>query len=127
MLEYFKNKFCTVFTTPINRNFKEENPGTYPKQIFTYFAGMVEDVSPEGIMLTQFNTGLKTFLFKSHIVGIAEEQMLDPDDPQHKEIIEKFKQESNTAQELMKKADAETIQPDALSNISNYFKNKYAN
>jgi len=84
-LNHFIGKVCTVFTSPINRNYKEE-------QLHNYFLGVVESVDSEGISLGQLTGNLKTFLFFPHIVGIAEEEVLNPDDPQDAETIGKLKE-----------------------------------
>jgi len=73
--EYFKGKVCTVFTTSINRNFKDENPTDYPKQLYNYFVGFIEDIDESGILIRQAATGLKTYLFMHNMVAIAEEQV----------------------------------------------------
>jgi hypothetical protein len=81
-LNYFVGRICTVFTTPINRNFKEENPATYPQQLVVYFTGVVDAVDDTGITLSQLDNGLKSYFFRSHIIGIAEEEVLDPSKPE---------------------------------------------
>lgn len=73
-LEYFINKPCTVFTSPTNRNFKEENPQTFPAQVLAYFTGFIESIDDIGIMLRGVNNK-KTFLFMHNVVGIAEEEV----------------------------------------------------
>lgn len=88
-VEYFIGKVCTIFTTPINRNYKEENPTSYPQQLYTYFTGVVDGIDNNGIFLTQLQTGLKSFFIWNHVIGIAEEEVLDPKNPKDAEIIEK--------------------------------------
>jgi hypothetical protein len=73
--QYFVGRPCTVFTTPINRNFKEENPRAYPGQLLAYFTGFVESVDATGVMLNQFNDTKKTFVFFNNIVAISEESL----------------------------------------------------
>jgi len=81
-LQYFVGKFCTILTTPINRDFKEENPASFPKSVFHYFLGFVESIQPEYIIVSQPATGLKTVFFRSNIVGLAEEEVLDEPPPE---------------------------------------------
>ena len=88
-LNYFIGKVCTIFTVPINREYQKENPGTYPQQLYTYFVGVVESINEYGIMLKQLQSKNKSFYFVSHIIGIAEEEVLDPEN--NAEEIEKIK------------------------------------
>jgi hypothetical protein len=97
-LKYFFGKVCTVFTVPINRDYHKENPKTYPQQLHAYFMGVVESIDQHGIMLTQLD-GKKSFFYHGAIVGIAEEEVLNPEDPANKEIME----EMNASKEVEKK------------------------
>jgi len=92
-LEYFIGKICTIFTVQTNRDFKSENPQTFPQPVFHYFVGRVLEVSPRGIMIEQWNSPkkLRTFFFTEHVVSISEEEILDPSDPRDKEIIDEYK------------------------------------
>lgn len=73
---YFQNKVCTIFTSQINRDFKTENPETYPKQLYVYFVGLINSIDNDGILLSQLNSNLKTFIYHNSIVGIAEEEVI---------------------------------------------------
>lgn len=73
---HFKDRICTVFTNQINRDFKTENPEMYPKQLYVYFVGLVVSIDNEGILLSQLNSSLKTFIYHNAIVGIAEEEII---------------------------------------------------
>lgn len=88
-------KPCTVFTTQINRNFKEESPKTYPSQVYCYFTGILQEINSDIIVLQQLITGLKTILFLQHVVGISEEQILYPDDPEDNKTINEIKQKQS--------------------------------
>jgi hypothetical protein len=92
-LEYFLGKICTVFTVPTNRDFKSENPQTFPQPVFHYFVGRVVEVNHRGICIEQWNNAkkLRTFFFLDHIVSISEEEILDPSNPKDREIIEEYK------------------------------------
>ena len=118
-LRYFVGKVCTVFTQPINRDFKTENPQTYPQQLYFYFVGFVESVSETGIMLKQALTGMKTFLFLNHVIGISEEEVLDEKNPKHAAQIESFKK-----QQQQKKSQSPFIDPDSLSDLVEKMKPK---
>jgi len=100
-LQYFVGKAVTVFTKPINRNFKEESPATYPQPIFNYFMGVLLQVDDHGILLEQVTPErLRSYFLLDSCVGIAEEQVMSKDDPEDAKEIEKIKEESKTQIEL---------------------------
>lgn len=92
-LEYFLGKVCTIFTIPINRDFKAENPTTYPQPVFHYFVGKVIEIDEKGVFLQQWNNNkkLRSYFFIEHIVGISEEEVLDPTRPDDAKVIQDFK------------------------------------
>ena len=100
-LEYFLGKICTIFTTPTNRDFKSENPQTFPQPIFHYFVGKVVSISQKGILIEQWNNDkkLKTFFFANHIISISEEEILDPSNPKDLKLIEEYKQVNEKTKE----------------------------
>ena len=121
-LDYFIGKICTVFTSPINRNYKEE-------QLHNYFLGIVESVDEVGISLKQLTGNLKTFLFLRNIVGIAEEEVLDPDNPEDAETIGRLKEAARKQvenwEQLNVPSDSSSphIDHEALSKIKHNFSN----
>lgn len=147
-LQYFIGKICTVFTVPLNRNFKEENPGSYPEPIFVYFIGLVESITDQGITLQQVanvnsKKPLKTYYFLDKVIGIAEEEALDPNDETDKNIINTIKKrhdvEKNKAKEKAEKAqekaekmqsmmpnqDQQYLDPDALMQMAGQLKDNF--
>ena len=114
-LDYFVGKVCTVFTVPTNRDFKSENPQTFPQPVFHYFVGKVIEVGSKGICLEQWNSEkkLRTFFFTDHIISLSEEEILDPSTPKDFESIEEYKK---TTEASMKKAQ---------SNVESLKKHKY--
>lgn len=98
-LEYFVGKPCTIFTHAINRNFKEENPNTFPEQPHHYFVGIVESFDDFGIIVTQVLTGLKSYFFLTGLIAIVEEMILDPDIPEDAQIIDQIKLENESVKE----------------------------
>jgi hypothetical protein len=125
-LQHFIGKVCTVFTLPINRNFKEENPKTFVEQSYFYFLGVIESVDEDGILVTQHETGLKSYFFKPNIVGIAEEEVLYPDNEQDAKIIDKIKEVNS---ELSNKkyepsSNKEVVNPDELMSMLKNIKEK---
>lgn len=90
-LQYFVGKACTVFTVPINRDYRTENPNTYPQQLLMYFTGVVESVDDIGLTLVQLDSGhQKSFFFLDRVVGIAEETVLNPEKEEDKKVIDKL-------------------------------------
>lgn len=108
-LQYFKGKVCTIFTLPINRNYKEENPSTFPSQMYMYFVGLVEDIDEEGILLTQLQTTNKSYWFWDKIIGIAEEEVVDT--PEEVEKLEKIQKEEAEQRAKVQSASASPPSP----------------
>lgn len=90
-LQQFIGKVCSIFTRPINRNFREES------ESFIYFVGRIVSVSNQGILMeqvtnTKSKTPLRSYYFLEDVVGIAEEQVLNEHDPQDAKIINSIKE-----------------------------------
>lgn len=127
-LSYFVGKVCTVFTVQTNRDFKSENPQTFPQPIFHYFVGKVLEVTPKGIFMEQWNSSkkLKTFFFMDYVVSISEEEILNPSDPKDREIIEEFrkvnessaKKAEDNVSELKKNQGSQYMDIDRLASFS---------
>lgn len=92
-LEKFINKICTIFTIQTNRDFKAENPTTYPQPVFHYFIGKILEIDEKGVLIQQWNSSkkLQSYFFIDHIVGICEEEILDPNRPEDAKAIEDYK------------------------------------
>lgn len=124
-LQYFVGKACTIFTTPINRNYKDENPGTFPKQMIVYFTGFVSEIDDSGVWLTNPMTGKQSFWAMTHLVGIAEEEVLDPKkDAAEIAQMQRVKETAKTQLEKIKTGDGPYVNPEALANISAHFKSQ---
>ena len=89
----FLGQICTIFTKPINRDYKSENPTTYPKPLYTYFVGLIKDIDEFGVYTEQVTTGLSSFFPWANIVGIAQEEVLDPENETDAKIIGNIKSE----------------------------------
>jgi hypothetical protein len=96
-LKQFIGKTVSVLTGQINRSFTEE-------QWFDYFVGDVMAVDERGVLLAHPVTGKLSFFYHQNVTALVEETKLDPDDPEHQKLIEKFKKEH----EEKAKAVAET-------------------
>lgn len=109
-IEQFVGRVCTILTRSLNRDFKQENPNTYPEQVFHYFMGMVLGVDEHGIMIEQVMTQehLRSYFFFHSIVGIAQEQVLDPNVAEHAREINEIK---TVNEEMRKQATEQSKQP----------------
>ena len=120
-LEYFVDKICTIFTVPTNRDFKNENPVTFPQPVFHYFVGKVLKLDDKGILVQQWNGNkkLKSYFFFNHIVGICEEEVLDPKRPEDAKIIDEYKKVNENAIVEAKKQDKNVeLDINSLINLS---------
>ena len=105
-LTYFRGKVCSIFTHPTNRNFKEENPKTYLEQNIMYFVGVLEEVDEYGIFVTQIQTGLKSYFFLNSIIGICEEEVLDPSNEKDAKVINAVKEKDKEIREMVSKYES---------------------
>ena len=99
-LEYFLGKFVTIITTPINRDYRAENPQTYPEPLYHYFMGKLMEVDQDGLLVEQWAAGpkrLKTYFLMNQVIAIAEEETLNPDDPYEAAQIKALKEGNEAA------------------------------
>lgn len=132
-LQHFVGKVCTIFTTPTNRNYKEENPQTFPEPMYHYFTGRVEKIDALGILVSQVLTPekCKSYFFMQNLVGIAEEVELSPSNPVHAAEIDKIKKE--TAKEIAsfnakveQTPDSPFVNPESMSDLSKQMKEEFS-
>jgi len=142
-INQFIGKICTVLTRPLNRDFKQENPETYPEQIFHYFMGRVIGVDDHGMLMEQITTPerLKSYFFFHSVVAIAEEQILNPVNPIHAQEINDIKTANESMRQEIDKikqsppqkpivlgevnADGQFINPQNMSNLSDEMEEKF--
>lgn len=84
-MQYFVGRICTIFTPPINRSFDE-------LQSREHFVVKVQEVTTDGIWGIHPYRGTASFFPMSYVVFIQEEQVLDPNDPEHKQLIDEYEQ-----------------------------------
>jgi hypothetical protein len=128
-INYFIGKVCTIITTPINRDYKQENPNTYPEQLYNYFLGRVLEIDKDGgVWLEQVMTPekSKSYFYGRQVIGIAEEQVLNPQHPDHAKIIEQIKSANKSIEELTKPTGP-FVDVNAVGNISKKLAEKYDN
>jgi hypothetical protein len=121
-IQQFVGKVCTIFTHSFNRDFKQENPNTYPEQVFHYFMGLVLGIDEHGVLIEQVATSehLRSYFFFHSIIGIAQEQVLDPNIKEHALEIDQLK----TANEEIRRQTTESLNP---SNSIVLSKSKFVN
>tara|TARA_Y100000034_G_scaffold38278_2_gene47027 strand:+ start:9160 stop:9597 length:438 start_codon:yes stop_codon:yes gene_type:complete len=82
-LSYFMGKVCTVL---IDRLAPFQSEMT-PEEATQTFTGMVNNLDGKGICITDLTSKTKNFFFYSHIVGLREEKVLDPNNPADQQEI----------------------------------------
>lgn len=107
-VKQFLGKVVTVIAGPINRNFREEaqlnnTPERYPMNLLDHFMGRCVYADAQSIVIQHPFIGTQTWFNLNQVVCIAEEQELDPDNPEHAAAIESYQK---TIQERQQQADA---------------------
>ncbi len=84
-LNYFTNKFCTIFVPAINRKYNED-------QNNAYFLGKIIYINEDGLILEHPATKCRTYFNMQNIIGIAEEKVMlgNPDKMKQQAIEEKL-------------------------------------
>ena len=71
-LDYFKNKIVTIFTSPINRQFSEQ-------ELLEYFVGKITSIDDNGRWYEHLKTKCLNFIFYDKITSISEERFISAD------------------------------------------------
>lgn len=82
-LNYFKGKVCTVLIdqlAPFQDNMT-------PEEATQTFTGVVNNIGGKGVCITDLTTKTRNYFFYDHIVGLREEKVLDPDNPEDQQEI----------------------------------------
>jgi hypothetical protein len=87
-LKYFIGKICTILTQPIGIQF------TNAVEHSQYYTGTVEQIDDEGIWVRHPLTKAMSFYNWTSIMGIVEEQYVEPNDP----LMEKIKEDISRKQ-----------------------------
>jgi RNase P subunit RPR2 len=104
-VKQFIGKVCTIIVGPINRDFKDEahlsgKPQIYPMNMLDHFMGRVIYADPQSIVIRHPIIGTETWFNLNQVVCIAEEQELDPNNPEHAKAIESYKQSIEEKQHI---------------------------
>jgi hypothetical protein len=86
-LQYFINKIVTVFTGQINRNFDEQHSREH-------FTVRVREIDSDGLWGTHPYNEAVSFFPLSEIKLITEEIVLNPDNPEHAKMIQKYQEKT---------------------------------
>ena len=86
-LNYFVGKPCTIATVAINFRYNVE-------PMMEHFMGVIEKVDDDGILLISPHSQCKSFIFLKHVVSVSEEPVLYEDNPEHKKIIDEYRQKN---------------------------------
>lgn len=108
-LKGFLNKPVTIFTRNIGRSFQET-------QYNDYFTGICTGVNVDVIETVHPITKCKNIFFIKNIIGICEEQQLDPENPEHKKIIKEIYDSKSIDKELPLSGST-TIDVDLLNKL----------
>lgn len=109
-LSKFIGKPVTIFTENIGRGFNDV-------QYNDYFTGICVSVDTQTIETAHPITGCRNIFFISKIIGISEEQELDPQNPEHQKIISEMKGEN--LKEDLPLSDSVNIDVDMLNKLVN--------
>ena len=82
----FIGKVCSVVSTAMNRDFDENI-------CREHFVIKVTDIDQDGIWGEHpYNQEMVSFFSIEHLISIHEEQVIDPNNPKHKEMLEEAKE-----------------------------------
>jgi hypothetical protein len=115
-VKQFIGKIVTVIAGPINRNFREEaqlngTPERYPMNLLDHFMGRCVYADSQSIVIQHPFIGTQTWFNLNQVVCIAEEQELDPENPEHAEAIKSYKK---TIEQRQQQVDASQPAPQPM-------------
>jgi hypothetical protein len=84
IMGYFLGKYCTICTVTTGLKLNHES-------CISYFAGIIEYIGENGIVTRNPHTNGKNYFLMKHVIGILEEQELNPNDPEQAKVIEEIK------------------------------------
>lgn len=83
----FEGKVCTIFTRPVNRTFQE--------RIWReHFAVKITEITHDSVWTLHPYTQTESWFNMDDVVLIQEEVELDPNNPQHIEMIKEYEKET---------------------------------
>ena len=86
-LQYFIGKVCTVLTKPVNRDFDE-------LRAREHFVARINTITTDGIWGIHPHSDMVTFYQWEGVIGICEEIELDPNNPEHAQMIQEYEEKT---------------------------------
>lgn len=87
-LQYFIGKVCSIVTTSMNRSFDE-------KVSREHFVVLIQEIDSEGIWGTHpYNSDLVSYFNVEHVISIHQEEVIDPENPEHIKMIKEFEEKT---------------------------------
>ena len=87
-LQYFIGKVCSIVTTSMNRSFDERISREH-------FVVLIQEIDSDGIWGTHpYNPDLVSYFNVEHVISIHQEEVIDPSNPEHIEMIKEFEQKT---------------------------------
>lgn len=86
-LQYFVGLVCSIFTQPTCRQFDELRSREH-------YVVLVEEIGPDGIWGKHPYRQTMSFFPIESIIFIQEEQELNPNDPEHREMIQEYEKQT---------------------------------
>ena len=77
----FLGKVVTLITLGTNK------PNIIDSQFSDFYTGVLEELDEDGVILTHLFTGCKSFFATNSIVAFLQEQVLDENNPENKNIF----------------------------------------
>lgn len=117
-LQYFIGKVCSIVTTSMNRAFDE-------KVSREHFVVTVREIDSDGLWGTHpYNPDHVSFFSLAHIISIHQEEVIDPANPEHADMIKEY--ESKTGKKLKSdlKQPRSDPTPEPKKSLLNVLKNE---
>lgn len=89
-MQYFIGKVCSVFTSPLCRNFDEARAREH-------FVVRVQEIDTDGLWGTHPYNGTISYFPQESIRLITEEVVLDPNNPEHARMIKEYQEKTGKA------------------------------
>lgn len=87
LADLFLGKVVTIITLGTNK------PNIPDSQFSDFYTGVLEEIDEDGVILTHLLTACKSYFALTGIVAIMQEQVLDENNPENREEIQKIKEQ----------------------------------
>ena len=87
-MQYFVDKVCSIVATSMNRSFEESVSREH-------FVVRIREINMDGIWGTYpYNDEMLSFFAMQHIISIHQEVELNPDNPEHAQMIQEYEKKT---------------------------------